>query len=332
MEPFVNVLVDASRYPGRARAAYVESFRSRQMDHQFHYDTEKQAQHWLAIHEAYSPARRDPDCLQTYLSAFDEISARLPAEGIALVSLGCGGGQKDTALAIALSSKSNGYVRRYIPADVSLTLALTAHFAVTNELHLISSRPALLDLPRCPDLGNFLEPLVPSEAKVLIAFFGMLPNFEPEEAFRPLAELMRPDDHLVLSANLAPGPAYREGVQKVLPLYDNEPTRRWLATVLIDAGLDVNPDHIIFRIREVPMSPALLRIEAIYKIRKQQSIRLDGEEIVFQPGESFRLFFSYRHTPRILRELLANFGIEIIEQWIAASEEEGVFYCRKIVT
>jgi hypothetical protein len=48
----------------------------------------------------------------------------------------------------------------------------------------------------------------------------------------------------------------------------------------------------------------------------------------FKPSEKIRLFFSYRYTPEHVRKILADYGLEVCEQWIAPSEEEGVFLCR----
>jgi uncharacterized SAM-dependent methyltransferase len=53
------------------------------------------------------------------------------------------------------------------------------------------------------------------------------------------------------------------------------------------------------------------------------------ETLYFQPGESIRLFFSYRHTADRVRALLEPHGLRVIEQWITKSEEEGVFLCQK---
>jgi hypothetical protein len=52
---------------------------------------------------------------------------------------------------------------------------------------------------------------------------------------------------------------------------------------------------------------------------------VDAEAFEFKPGESFRLFFSYRHTPALVREMLAAHDLQVIEQWVTKSEEEGVF-------
>jgi L-histidine N-alpha-methyltransferase len=321
VEKPIAVTIHASRFPDRTRAAYLASFRTRQMNHQFHYQSEKQAQQWLALHEAYSPARTDDDCLRTYERAFREISKLVVGNEVALVSIGCGGGQKDLTLLKSLSGKR----LHYVPADVSLPLALTAHLRATNELALKSS-PVLLDLAEAPDLTMFLDGQVPGAAKRVVSFFGMLPNFEPEEALKPLSTALRDNDMLLVSANLAPGSDYRGGVEKILPLYDNDLTRCWLATTVIDAGLEVSPNDIEFSIVQ---SENLFRVEANYRFRKSQTIRLDDQEFAFSAGERFRLFFSYRHTPNLLRDLLEKHKIELVHEWITASAEEGVFLCRK---
>jgi hypothetical protein len=64
----------------------------------------------------------------------------------------------------------------------------------------------------------------------------MIPNFEPHAILPKLASLVSPNDHLLFSGNLAPGPAYEEGVRKVFPQDDNALTREWLFTLLLDLG------------------------------------------------------------------------------------------------
>ena len=286
------------------------------MDHQFHYDTETQAQLWLALHDAYSPARRDDDCLKTYARAFQHVAAHFnPLRPLSLVSLGCGGGQKDVAL---LSAFSNLDDITYVPTDVSLPLALTAHLAAKSKFPALKSQPAVIDFKVNLDF----DALIVRNTVRLVAFFGMLPNFEPEEILPRLAGALRPNDRLLISANLAPG----YDVERILPQYQNDLTRRWLATVLLDAGINLNPSDIQFRITE---QAGLKRIEAGYRFTQRQTIHLDRVEFTFQPGEWFQLFFSYRHTPEVLRDLFSKYQIEIRQQWITASGEEGVFLLSK---
>ena len=67
----------------------------------------------------------------------------------------------------------------------------------------------------------------------------MIPNFEPQVILPRLAGMIRPEDYLLLSANLAPGADYAAGVQRILPLYDNTLTREWLMTFLLDLGVEM---------------------------------------------------------------------------------------------
>jgi hypothetical protein len=57
-------------------------------------------------------------------------------------------------------------------------------------------------------------------------------------------------------------------------------------------------------------------------------VRIDSETFDFKAGDSVRLFFSYRHTPDLLKQILASSELQISSQWITNSEEEGVFLVR----
>jgi uncharacterized SAM-dependent methyltransferase len=73
----------------------------------------------------------------------------------------------------------------------------------------------------------------------------------------------------------------------------------------------------------------LKRIVVRFDFHQERSIRIHGHDFDFQRAESIRLFFSYRHTPVTIEELLRQHGIIIVEQWQNGSGEEGVFLCRR---
>ena len=50
--PSANVVVHSSQFPENVSRGLLESLRSRKINHKFHYDSYKQAQKWLALHEA----------------------------------------------------------------------------------------------------------------------------------------------------------------------------------------------------------------------------------------------------------------------------------------
>jgi uncharacterized SAM-dependent methyltransferase len=73
----------------------------------------------------------------------------------------------------------------------------------------------------------------------------------------------------------------------------------------------------------------LKRVAARFRFARARKLAVDNETFAFAAGESIRLFFSYRHTPGHVRNLLTNHGVEVLDQWITQSGEEGVFLCKK---
>ena len=111
------------------------------MNHKFHYDSVKQAQKWLALHQAYSPTRNDADCQAIYEKSFEAAAAQITAKSVHVIGLGCGGGQKDTRLLKLL--KAHGKDVFYTPCDVSAAMVLTARqtaLAVVPEKKLFPVR------------------------------------------------------------------------------------------------------------------------------------------------------------------------------------------------
>jgi L-histidine Nalpha-methyltransferase len=153
----------------------------------------------------------------------------------------------------------------------------------------------------------------------------MIPNFEPEVILPRLATVVRPADTLIFSANLAPGNDYTAGLQRILPFYDNALTRDWLMTFLLDLGVENDDGDLRFVVEADPAGSALKRVAAYFHFTRPREVQVSGERFQFSVGEAVRLFFSYRHTPALVRALLGQHGLQVIEEWIAPSEEEGVF-------
>jgi len=70
MSSAARVTIHPSQFPAAVRHDLLESLRARQVNHKFHYDSFKQTQKWLALHEAFSPSRTDADCAAIYDLAF----------------------------------------------------------------------------------------------------------------------------------------------------------------------------------------------------------------------------------------------------------------------
>jgi uncharacterized SAM-dependent methyltransferase len=182
-------------------------------------------------------------------------------------------------------------------------------------------------LATAKDLSLVFAGQSPPNTPRIITFFGMIPNFEPNQILPKLGSLIRPKDFLLFSANLAPGTNYATGMGKILPQYDNPQTRDWLMTFLHDLGIGKNDGKLHFKIEL--MANRLKRIAADFLFKHPRRIEIQDKAFDFAAGESVRLFFSYRYTPERVCKVLARHRLEVCEQWIAKSEEEGVFLCRR---
>jgi L-histidine Nalpha-methyltransferase len=307
------MLIDPSQFPDAVQQDLVNSLRTREVNHKFHYVSYRQAEKWLALHEAYSPASKDPDCKAIYDKAF-AATAKLNVEQV--IGLGCGGGQKDARVLAKLARRKV----HYTPVDVSVPLVLTARQRALEVLPEDRVGGGIVcDLSTAADLSFDASPK-------LITFFGMLPNFEPNAIIPRIAALIGRADYLLCSANLAPGTDYAKGVQKVLPQYDNALTNDWLVTFLADLGVGSDAGSMHWGIEP---SSGLLRVTGHFRFSDATEITYANHQFKFAVGEGIRLFYSYRYTPYLLEKMFGAQGIHIKNQWIARSGEEGVFLCQK---
>ncbi len=266
-----HVTIHQSQFPENVREDLLESLRSRKINHKFHYDSIKQTQKWLALHQAYSPSRNDPDCARIYDEAFEAaVSQTQAADRVHVIGLGCGGGQKDSRLLKRVQER--GKEVSYSPVDVSTAMVLTARQEAIQIVPQQNCFPFVCDLAKGGDVRDALE--IPNSGGMtrIITFFGMLPNFEQEMIVEKLASFPKENDVLLLGANLAPGPDYAVGVQKILPLYDNRLTRDWLMTFLLDLGVETTDGELRFSIEDDSEASGLKRIVATFCFRRSRSI------------------------------------------------------------
>ncbi len=323
-----NIRIHPSQFPERVRDELIESLRSRQINHKFHYDSLRQVQKWFALHETYSPARKDPDCLATYDRSFAATVSRISANQVDLISLACGGGQKEARLLEGLNRA--GKKVSYTPCDTSLSMVLVARAAALAMIPANECFPLVCDLANAEELLSTLDEILKSTTPCpdrirLFTAFGILPNFEPGRILPKLAALVQPKGLLLLSANLAPGADYESGVQHVLHQYDNSLTRDWLTTFLFDLGVEKEDGYLEFSIENDPAGLGPKRIAAHYRFQRTRQVHVDDNRLKFEPGEAVRLFFSYRYTSDLLSTLLNQQGLHVLDQWVSCSEEEGVF-------
>ena len=331
VEPPVAVHIHPSQFPEAIEAAFCGSLRTLRMNHKFHYDTPKQALRWLRVHEAFSPARQDVSCQAAYEQGARAAAALGGDAAVEVVSLGCGGGQKELELLRALRTAHPSRPVSYVPTDVSPSLTLVARTAALDAGLIAAGHCALLvlDLAQAEDWRQALATVLRPGVRRVVTFFGMMPNFTPGQVLPRLAGLLNPGDALLVSANLAAGADYAAGVRQVLPLYDNALTDEWLFSVLADLGVTRDDGRMEFRVAICPEGSGLLRLEADFVFGRSCTVNYAGREWRFAKGEQFGLFYSYRHTPAGVKALFAGHGLALRAQWLNTAGDEGVFLLQR---
>lgn len=325
MSAAANVVIHRSQFPENIRQDLLKSLRSRKISHKFHYDSVKQTQKWLALHQQYSPSRNDENCRAIYEQSFEAVAGKIKSKSVHLIGLGCGGGQKDIRLLKMLNT--GGKNAFYTPCDVAVAMVLTARQTALAVLPEANCFPLVCDLQTADNPPAIFYSPATGHAPRIITFFGMIPNFEPGKILPKLASLVRPKDYLLFSANLAPGKDFAAGVEKILPQYDNALTRDWLLTFLLDLGIERGDGQLRFEVEDRP--GGLRRIAAHFHFKRQRRVEIEKDSFLFKPRESIRLFFSYRYTPERVRRALFAHKLKVLKQWVTESGEEGVFLCTK---
>ena len=315
-----------SQYPERLGDLCRRALRARKLPGRLLYDSPAQAQRWLTYHQKYSPSRIEPELLTLYERAFKAaVLSSLRERPLHYVSLGCGGGNKDTLF--ARSAVNVGRPLHISPMDTSPALVLETMLRLEEALPTLTASPLVVDLAAEPDIDAWLAQQETQGAHRVFGCFGIIPNFDFVALLSYLRRLMREDDLLLLSANLSPDP-YSSAAQRILPQYDNPLAHAWFAGLLDSLGFTATDLH--FSVTALPLREDghIWRIQADAVLLKDVVLTLYEESFDFKEGEALEVFFSNRFTPAVLPQILTSAGLSLKESWVLDSREEGIYLCQ----
>ncbi|NER51960.1 MAG: L-histidine N(alpha)-methyltransferase, partial [Symploca sp. SIO1A3] len=152
LNKFEKIYIHPSQFPGQVYQDYLASFSAQQINHKFHYDSVKQSQKWLKIHETFSPARQDQSCIDAYAKCFQKTAEVLADDSLSLnlIGLGSGGGEKDKLLVSHISHGNRALT--YYPVDVSSSLSIISAQKVRKAFPDVDVQPIVCDLLQSDDL------------------------------------------------------------------------------------------------------------------------------------------------------------------------------------
>jgi dimethylhistidine N-methyltransferase len=246
--------------------------------------------------DEYYPYRSELALLDRHLPEL----ARAIGPAARVIEPGSGAGIKTRMLLAALDRPAS-----YVPIDVSAEqLAETARA-------LADARPGLEIVPIAGDYTQplTLPPPAPGTGRTAVFFPGStIGNFEPDEARRFLtrmAELAGRGSAIVLGADATTDP------DALLLAYDDPRgvTAAFDLNVLahLNRSRGATFDLSAFLHRAV-WNAARSRIEMHLVSRRRQVVRVAGESIRFERGESIVTEHCYKHAPEALAALLESAG------------------------
>ena len=323
----ITLTFHESQYPEPVAMQCRQGLHARKLPGRLLYDSPAQAQRWLAYHQAYSPSRTEPELLALYEQSFEASIAALTGRPLHYVSLGCGGGNKD-ALFVRRALDRGGALH-VSPTDTSAALVLETMLRLQGTFPALSASPLVVDLGAEPDLAPWLAQQETDGARRVFGCFGIIPNFDYAALLSYLWRLMRPDDLLLLSANLSPGPYGSAAAQRILPQYDNPHARAWFAGLLDSLGFAGSDLRLSVQARPLREDGHVWRIQADARVLRDVHMVLYEESFDFRKGEALEVFFSNRFTPVALPQVLGDAGFDVRQTWVIDSQEEGIYLCRR---
>ena len=254
--------------------------------------------------DEYYPTRCERAILRARAS---EIVTRANAD--TLVELGSGTSEKTRLLLDAM--RDAGHLVRFVPFDVSKQTLHDAATAIEAEYPGIDVQPVVGDFTR--DLHQ-----IPRGGRRLVAFLGgTIGNLLPDaraEFLRDVAEMLGPDDHLLLGTDLV------KDVSRLEAAYDDARgvTAEFNKNVLqvmnreLDADFDVDAfDHVAVFDHDHEW------IEMRLRSTRDQTVRVGALdlEVRFTTDEEMRTEVSAKFRREGVEKELRASGLELVEWW-----------------
>jgi L-histidine N-alpha-methyltransferase len=259
----------------------------------------------------YYPTRCERAILNRYAP---EIVASTGAEE--LLELGSGVASKTRALLYAMAGA--GTLRRYVPFDVDATVV------ERSAEELTALYPGLAVHGVVGDFERHIEELPEPAGRRLVAFLGgTIGNLRPPDRAEMLARvraLLRPDDRLLLGADLVKGPSL------IVAAYDDSEgvTRAFTANALRVLNRELGADFDLDAFEPFARWDAEHeRVELGLRARSAQRVRiagLDGLEVGFATGEDLLTEISSKFDRGRLDHELVEAGLRL--ERLLTDEEE----------
>jgi L-histidine Nalpha-methyltransferase len=254
---------------------------------------------------------------RTERAILDDAAAQLAAftGAVELVELGSGTAAKTRVLLDALYLA--GTLARYVPVDVTETMVRDCAAELTAEY------PGLQVHGVIGDFERHLDRVPPAAGPRLVVFLGgTIGNFPPgsrRRFLRQIADLLGPDDHLLMGTDLVKDPDVLETAYDDPQGVTAEFNRNLLHVLNRELDADFDPgdfEHVAHFDRRHEW------IEMRLRARREHTVTVRALELPvhFDAGEEMRTEISAKFTRERLEGDLAAAGLQLV-RWLTDPDE-----------
>src|SRR6202050_1467928 len=258
----------------------------------------------------YYPTRTERAILEDQAELLAELTG-----AVELVELGSGTAAKTRVLLDALYAA--GTLERYVPVDVTESMVRDCAQELTGEY------PGLRVHGVIGDFERHLDRVPAAAGPRIVAFLGgTIGNFPPgsrRRFLRQIADLLGPDDHLLMGTDLVKDPQVLEAAYDDAQGVTAEFNRNVLRVLNRELQADFDPndfEHVALFDREHEW------IEMCLAARRGHTTPVRGLDLPvhFDAGEELRTEISAKFTPERLTGDLSAAGLELV-RWLTDPDE-----------
>lgn len=256
--------------------------------------------------EAYYPTRTETKILASRLG---DLAANTRPD-TALLELGSGSSVKTRLVFDRIP-----IVSTYLPIDISETHLLAAAAALAEDYPHIQMLPIVGDFTA----DIVFPPIVTDTPKLLFFPGSTIGNFDPQGAVKLLKQCrgIQPVDHFIVGFDLV------KDTSILVRAYDDEfdVTAAFNLNLLVRINRELSTDFKLSQFHhEARWNAEDSRIEMHLVSDRQQSVRLAGQTIGFERGETIHTENSHKYTKARFTDLAEQAGWAVDDIWTDAQE------------
>ena len=293
---------------------FSEAVEARDLPEKFFYWSPLSVRAWLEL--AGDPAFESLRYAWQQLSGHSATLLESFGEFVPVISFGAGDGATDRVLLDAFAREHRD--QKYYPVDASQML-LEMACAGAEDLDIESSGIKA-------DISSPMHLVFASDAaespKLLLMSGNTLGGFDPLDQIRYLAQVLHPEDRLVMDAEMH--------LENGTPTYAEEGLRQFAFAPLAGVGVAIEDGEVRFDHRRDERFSGLFMTTAHFRPIRDLRLAISTKEVLVERGEHILLNLRYTFTPQAFRAVLEQAGLQILDEISSADSRYLVAVCSRV--